>query len=514
MVGNILCGVAFNYHDSSVSFALDDKIILVLEAERVFREKKKRCNSKEMEELINYGLNVLDKTVDNISYWALCTLENPWIGGEDKHPNPPVWRDINILGKKRKSLIVNHHLSHASTALFKDMDRAIILTCDGGGDYGERVTVYSSKEINLKKEDFDVSEFITAKPYDLCATYLYNAPRCEGRLMALAAFGEPTEQYSSKLEGLLPLLCTTNYEIGDRELSRAFPGLKGMASSSNVEACNFSASLQDLFVRHRIKDMARIYEQFKEPNLVLSGGACLNLEVNTKIWEEFGYEQIFIPPCCDDTGQSLGAVSFLIAELFHKFPEVGLPYVGYGKSTIEFSESTFEELVDSLLEGQLILIHNSKAEIGPRALGNRSFIARPDSLVLKEILSQKVKGREDYRPLAPIVLEEKVHEYFIGPKRSPFMLDQYKVRDDIKDRVIGTVHKDNTVRAQTVGQDDNLFLYSLLKKFGERTGTYVLINTSLNLKGEPIANQIEDTLNISKRMNIPHKIVYNGSILK
>ena len=511
---NLLCGVAFNYHDSSVSFALDDQVLLVLEAERVFRLKKKGCNSKEMERLILYGLNLLNKDADDVSYWALETLLNPWLDEKDRYPNPPVWRDINILGKKRKSLVINHHLSHAAAFLFTQMDTATIFNCDGGGDFGERVTVYTGNGTTLTKENFNVSDFITAKPYDLCATYLYNYPRCEGKLMALAAYGTPKGEYISRLEGLLPILCTTTYEVGDEVLTKAFPGLKGKASSLNVDACDFSASVQEVFVRHRMRDIGKVTETFRNQNLVLSGGACLNLEVNTEVWKTLNYSQIFIPPCCDDTGQSLGAISYLITELFGTRPNMELPFVGIGRAHFSFSQKNIDELVDNLLDNQIIIVHNSKAEIGPRALGNRSFIARPDSMEVKEILNHQIKAREDYRPLAPMVLEEKVHEYFIGPNKSPFMLDQYEVRRNVRALIEGVIHRNNTARAQTVTRKHNPFMYDLIKRFGERTGIYVLVNTSLNLKGEPISNTIEQTMSISSKIKQSHKVVYNGVVVK
>lgn len=513
MTNALSCSMAFNYHDSSVSFALDDKVSLVLEAERIFRKKKMGCNPNEMEELIKYGLNILNKNIDDISYWALCTLQNPWLEESDKHPNDPFWKKVKILGKQRECLIVNHHLSHASNFLFSPVDQAIILTCDGGGDFGERVAVYQGKDNKITKQISDINDFITAKPYDLCATYLYGISMCEGKFMALAAFGEPKEEYLSKFEELLPILCTTDYKTGDEILSKAFPNLKGKASSSNKEACDFASSLQHLFVKHRIRDIEKIVEEFNPKNLILSGGACLNLEVNTEVWRRFKNINTLTHPCCDDTGQSFGALSYLIAEVFDKRPNVKLPYLGYGQEDFDFSEDTINMLVEHLLNNEIILVHNSKAEIGPRALGNRSIITRPDSGKIKAIVSEKIKQRETYRPLAPIVLESKVHEYFSGPKKSPYMLDQYQINNQGY-LLEGCKHIDNTARAQTISKKDNLFIYNLLKKFGERTGIYVLINTSLNMKGVPISNAIGNTLNISKQIKYNHKVVYNGRIIK
>ncbi len=513
--GNIFCGIAFNYHDSSVSFAEGSNITLVLEAERIFRKTKMRCSTDEMETSIMIGLNEIGKDLDDISYWALATLENPWLPTEDKKPNPPFWKDINFLGGRRRSLIVNHHLSHAASFLFSPFQRAKIITCDGGGDCGERVAIYKGEENNIAKEEVDVRSFITAKPYDLCSTYLYNSPMCEGKLMALAAYGNPTSEYLSNLEELLYKLCTTNYETGDKLLSRSFPGLKGSASAQNVDSCNFAASLQELFVEKRISDLRTIVGEDLTKNLVLAGGACLNLEVNTEIWKQFPQSATFIPPCCDDTGQSVGALAYLITEVLGRRPTLNLPYVGMGQENFGFSERDLDGLVNSLMNNELILVHNGKSEIGPRTLGNRSFISRPDSNKVRDILSQRIKKREPYRPLAPVVIEEKVSDYFIGPEKSPFMLHQYDfVSDSMANNLIGCKHYNKTARAQTINKQTNPFLYELIKRFGERTGLYVLLNTSLNLRGEPISNTFEQTISISNRIEQNHKIVYNGVVVK
>ncbi len=510
----LFCSIAFNYHDSSVTFSIGRKVILVLEAERVFRKKKMQCTSREMEQLIMYGLHLIKKTPNDVSYWALTTLQNPWLDKKDTYPNPPTWKKIKLLNKERDCLIINHHLAHASSFLFSPFKDALIFSCDGGGDYGERVAVYSGKNESITKEKFDVSSCITAKPYDLCSTYLYKKPKCEGRLMALAAYGEPSAEYIKRLEHLLPVLCIADYKTGGKILLKSFPELQRDVSIKNKNICNFAAALQHVFVKHRLNDIQRVIKRYQPSNLVLVGGACLNLEVNTKIQELYPDFPMFIPPCCDDTGQSLGAIAYLIAETFKKRPIINLPYIGYGDSSFSYSHQTIKRLVDALLNNEILLIHNHKAEIGPRSLGNRSFFARPDSMNVKKILSQEIKKRESYRPVAPITLEEKVHTYFYGPKRSPYMLDQYKIKPGVSNKIIGSVHYDGTARVQTVSRKDNPFIYDLIKSFGKKSGKYVLLNTSLNLQGEPIANIKEDTLDISKRIEQKHKIVYNGKIIK
>ncbi|MCX6716063.1 MAG: carbamoyltransferase, partial [Candidatus Taylorbacteria bacterium] len=134
------------------------------------------------------------------------------------------------------------------------------------------------------------------------------------------------------------------------------------------------------------------------------------------------------------------------------------------------------------------------------------------SIEVKKKLSEKIKQREDYRPVAPVTIEEKVHEYFIGPATSPFMLYKYDVIQSAQEKIRGGVHYDGSARVQTVNRKTNPFLYDLIKRFGDMTGIYVLLNTSLNLKGDPIANTIKDTLEIYNKIEGPKIMVYNGNI--
>lgn len=249
-------------------------------------------------------------------------------------------------------------------------------------------------------------------------------------------------------------------------------------------------------------------------NLVLAGGACLNLDVNTEILDSFPNMNHFIASCCDDTGQSLGSLCILMVEVLNVRPYVNLPYLGVGEEQFTYTTDSIDKIVDVLLKDGVVVLHNGKAEVGPRALGNRSFIVRPDKIEVKQKLSEKIKQREGYRPVAPVVLEEKVHEYFIGPATSPFMLYKYKVIQSAREKIKGGAHHDNSARVQTINRRTNPFLYDLIKRFGERTGIYVLLNTSLNLKGDPISNSIEDSMEIYSKIDGPKILIYNGTIEK
>ena len=522
MKNDISCAIAYNVHDSSVSFAVGNKAVLVLEAERVFREKKKRCNQEEMEYLIGYGLSYLGKKPENVSHWAMATHSNPLLAREDivdpriNKPRPPYWKEVEIMGAKRKVFIVNHHLSHAATYLFSPFKQALIISCDGGCDAGECFAVYKGNGNTIERQEIALKGIVTGKTYANCTAFIYNAKSCEGKLMGLAAFGEIRQDYLNRFEKIYHALETVDYNIGEKIVEQAFPNLKGSASvlNPNKDAKDFCATLQRFFVEHRLDDIRKVVEQLYKDgdNLVIAGGTALNLELNTSLLNWFPKMQQFIAPCCDDTGQSLGALCILIKEVFGMRPVVNLPYLGIGNPVVMYNNNVLNKIIDVLLKDGIAILHNGKAEIGPRALGNRSLIARPDNIEVKKKLSEKIKQRAKYRPIAPAVIEERAKDYFAGPSISPFMSYRYEVLDSKINEIIGGVHYDNTARIQTVNKNINPFFYDLIKQFGELTGIYVLLNTSLNLGGDPIANNINDSLRVYNKIKGPKIFVYNGQV--
>jgi carbamoyltransferase len=314
---------------------------------------------------------------------------------------------------------------------------------------------------------------------------------------------------------MLDDLGTLPREKGLEILNSNFAEVKNGAITRTQKALDFAATVQKLFSDRRAADLEYILKNvdFDSKNLVFAGGACLNLDANREIYDSFSHKNQFIAPCCDDTGQSLGAVCVAIVKYLGLRPRVTLPYLGTGHEQYEYNSTTLDMVVDTLMRDGIAIVHNGKAEIGPRALGNRSLIARADSMEVKKKLSEQVRQRESYRPVAPLVLREKLDEYFIGPPTSPYMLYKHDVRDEATHKLAGCTHLDKSARVQTVQKASNPFLYDLIKRFGDKTGTYVLLNTSLNLKGDPIANDIMQSLEIYDQIEGIKIIVANGRIL-
>ncbi len=528
---NVLCAIAFNWHDSSVSFADGRKILLVLEAERFFRVKKMACTAAEMETLVTFGANVLGLEVDEIDHWALASLNNPWLS--PRHGRALVerdwfWDEVTFLGRARRCLVVGHHYAHAASAYFvSGRESAIVQTCDGGGDFHECVVAFKGSGLDLERISQCNREAVTGLPYSLMSGFFYRERFCEGKMMALAAMGEPGGDHATIIDDLMPVLNTAGADIqrGDRPedidrnfmagmervntlLERHIGGLFRGPGEFAPESLDFIATFQERFSRHRTADIARLAREHGASPIALAGGVCLNLAANTAIHDGVSSD-LFIPPNCDDSGQSFGALCKLVAVVEGARPEGGLPFVGMGGDEVRLDQ--VDAVADLLARGETVFLHNGKAETGPRALGHRSMLARADSETKKSELSVMIKQREAYRPVAPITTVEAASDWFDGPKDSPFMLHTYRSKSMFREKLCGVTHMDGTARVQTVTRDSDPFMHALLELFGELTGAPILINTSLNLKGEPISNGIEDTMKMAAdcraralRVNIVH----------
>ncbi|RYG85736.1 MAG: hypothetical protein EON59_11575, partial [Alphaproteobacteria bacterium] len=226
----MLCAIAFNWHDSSVSFSRGNRIVLVLEAERHFRTKKKACSALEMEALIRHGAAVLGITIEDIDHWALASLNNPWLSSRQTRKladDDYWWDDVAFLGHTRRCLIVSHHYAHAASSFFMSgAHSAVVQTCDGGGDFNECVVAFSGRENELERLPAPCGDAISGLPYNLIAGFFYRERFCEGKMMALAALGSVDQRHAALIDDMLPTLNQAGAEIvrgaGADEISASF----------------------------------------------------------------------------------------------------------------------------------------------------------------------------------------------------------------------------------------------------------------------------------------------------
>lgn len=272
--------------------------------------------------------------------------------------------------------------------------------------------------------------------------------------------------------------------------------------------------LSDFMMQRTIaKALKQYHLNPKSTALALSGGFALNCPSNSFLREHFGFKDILIPPCTDNSGQSLGQALRYFYEQAEKEKEklVFAPLSAYMGQAFTYKHSsrpfTSAQFVKDI-ETAPIVWFNGNAEIGPRALGNRSILADPRTLKSKEALN-KIKRREWWRPVAPIVMEERVGDFFTPAICSPFMLELVKVRSDKISAIPAVVHFDLTARIQTVNKQETPLIYKALAAFYKKTGIPVLCNTSLNDKNEPIINTPEQALSFARKKRI--KVAYiNG----
>jgi len=258
----------------------------------------------------------------------------------------------------------------------------------------------------------------------------------------------------------------------------------------NQHYADVAASIQRVTEETLLKMANYVYKETGLSKLCMAGGVALNSVANGRILRETPFEDVFIQPAAGDSGGAVGAALYAHHVLFGKPRQFVLEHAYWGE---EYDEALMDMLVDDLIQQKVVGWFQGRFEWGPRALGNRSILADPRRKEMKDIVNTKIKFRELFRPFAPVVLEERTGEFFELPEPSRhyparYMLMVVPVKED-KQRVIQAVtHQGGTGRLQTVRRDLNPRYYRVVEKFGEATGVPVLLNTSFNLRGEPIVN--------------------------
>jgi carbamoyltransferase len=268
-------------------------------------------------------------------------------------------------------------------------------------------------------------------------------------------------------------------------------------------------------------------------NLCIAGGVALNCVANGRVVRESGFENVWIQPAAGDDGIAIGCAYYGYLEILKQRRSFVMDHSYVGKrytdqdihnATQKFlvriqtsavrSEDICRDTAKLLAEQRVIGWFQGGSEFGPRALGNRSLLADPRKAEMKDILNKRVKHRQAFRPFAPIVLAERAREVFEGEEDSPFMLIAKRVRPEWRDRIPAIVHVDGTARVQTVREETNPVLYRLLREFEALTGVPVLINTSFNVKGEPIVETPRDAVICFLTTGIDNLILHDTLISK
>jgi carbamoyltransferase len=403
---------------------------------------------------------------------------------------------------------VEHHLAHeASAFLAAPFDECAVLTMDGRGEsattsYGmyDKGQYRRIKQINLPNSLGLLYEDITAY-----LGFLHSSD--EYKVMALASFGKPI--YASLFREALRYVGEGDYVVSPMQWEKLLGSPRERGAEFTQKHMDIAASLQCALEETALKMADWLYEETGSDNLSMAGGVALNCVMNARIRDKGSFESVWVQPAAGDAGTALGAALWIDSQqrgnparhwhMDHAFLGPSYPdgeiedFLRQAKLHYRRAQDLSEETTDILMQNKVIGWFQGRMEFGPRALGARSILASPLSASMQHRLNQ-IKDREDFRPVAPVVLEEEAAEWFVNADVSPFMVFIYDVRADKADRIPAVRHVDGTARIQTINRAQNAAYYDLLRAFARRSGVPVLINTSFNTRGEPVVCSPRDAV--------------------
>ena len=451
-------------------------------------------------------------------------------------------------------LFSRHHQAHAASAFYPSpFEKAIILTMDGVGEWAtSSVAVGNKNRIELKQElHFPHSLGLLYSAFTYFCGFKVNSG--EYKLMGLAPYGSPKYKeliyrhlIEIKEDGSFHLnMKYFNYCTGLTMTNKYFDHLFGLTPRLPEhpllqEYMDLAASIQAVTEEIIIKICRRLRQQFGIENLCLAGGVALNCVANGKLLQEKIFDQIWIQPAAGDAGGALGAAQLVLYQYLGKQRTVDGDkmngcYLGpsFAQSEIEARLNQFQTKYTRLSEDELVkkvclaLKTNQsvgwfqgRMEFGPRALGNRSILGNAQSEKTQETLNLKIKFRESFRPFAPSIMSEHLSDWFDLDQNSPYMLLVGKITQSkrlavndqnltgleklklARSQIPAVTHVDYSARVQTVEQKSNPLYYKLLKTYHQHTHCPVLVNTSFNVRGEPIVCTPEDALNCFYKTNL------------
>jgi carbamoyltransferase len=459
----ITWGISSESHNAALSVFVNDALIFASESERFSGIKNDPYLN---DDIINYALEFGKPEL-------VCWYENPYkktlrqlLAGQGWIQNVKKYVDVPIK-------YYDHHYTHACAGYFTSkFDECCVVVIDAIGEF-QTLTIWEAQGNKLKLK------FQRRYPNSIGLWYSAMTQRCglkpneeEYILMGMSAYGDRRVCEDVIYDDFIGFRTATFKKNLHKGCKDWRPDIKNKFDIATATQSIYETMFRDI--------LQKACNLVNSNNLVLMGGCALNCVANPIAY--YYFDNIWIMPAPGDNGSAIGAV------LAHKRQHIDWdgPYLGYFIQPVVSNE----EIVDHLLEYKLCGLARGRAEFGPRALGNRSLLADPRDPNIKSIVND-IKQRQQFRPFAPVIMEEYVEKYFKMPMRtSPYM--QYAVRCKHSKNFPAIVHIDKTSRVQTVNKSQNAELYNLLKIWYEKTGCPMLLNTSLNIKGKPIVNDEKD----------------------
>ncbi len=536
-----------NFPINSINFCLNSKNINPLEIDYiVFYDKPFLKFERLLETYLAFAPKGFTSFFTSLPVWIKDKLfQKKTITNEFKK----LWGKEIKFDFKKKLLFSEHHLSHAASAFYPSpFENAAILTMDGVGEWTTTsLAIGEGNKINVIKEiHFPHSLGLLYSAITYFTGFKVNSG--EYKVMGLAPYGEPIyvdiikkNLIDIKQDGSFHLDMTyfdycTGLKMTNEKFNQLFNKQPRKPESKVTQfEMDLAASIQSITEEVVIKMCRNIAKTTKEENLCLAGGVALNCVANGKIVKEKIFKNVWVQPAAGDAGGALGAALsayYLILNNERKIisdkDSMKGSYLGpeFSSENIEeelnnldavYTKLSHNELINqtakALSEGKAIGWHQGKMEFGPRALGSRSILADPRSPDVQKLLNLKVKYRESFRPFAPSILAEDLRDWFDFDNASPYMLMvanvnskiQIQMNDEEKNlfgieklniprsKIPAVTHVDYSARVQTVHKETNMKYYELIEKFKEITGCPVLVNTSFNIRGEPIVCSPKDS---------------------
>jgi carbamoyltransferase len=517
-------GVNAVFHDPAAALVVDGRIVAAAEEERFSRRKHGKppvaFSTWELpEEAMAYCLS--EAGLDPADLDAVAYSYDP-----DLAPAPGAdvtaaeWEGLRTLYVRRAPLFlraslpgldptvvrwVPHHVAHAASATFASgFDPCAVLVLDGRGERASHLAgAFAGGRLDILAAQ-ELPHSLGLLYEELTAHLGFRRSSDEYKVMAMASYGEP-----SLLDDFRVLVRTDGaggFAVAPVDLSDfaapLAPGAEFTTAHADL-ACTVQRRLEEVL----LELAGWLHARTGHRDLVLAGGVALNCVANSRLWREGPFERVWVQPASGDSGTALGAALQLSRELGDRPGPMRTAALGRGWDDdalearlltagvpYERPADVADAVAETLAEGGFVAWFQGRSEFGPRALGHRSLLADPrDEANLRRL--NDIKGREQFRPVAPMVLADRASEVFSGgPLPSPYMLFTHAVRPGWAERIPAVVHVDGSARVQTVDPDEEPLVARMLERFEARTGIPVVVNTSLNTAGRPMVDDPRDAL--------------------
>jgi carbamoyltransferase len=557
-----IMGLGASPHNGAVCLLRDDEIVVAIQEERLVRTKRAGLFGGEYSQAVDYCLDYAKIRPSDLSLVVCCSVNLGLIPEERRSwwtqarcQDVSKNRVLDTIANKVPTLNIPHHYGHAMSAFATSgFEESAILVVDGLGspladfkeleaeasksvdpEGWETMSLYAASGTSidcLEKHVVKRGAWFTRAPegmpyygglggmYAATGAQIFgDVVESAGKVMGLAPYGKPVipaSEFFSFDDGRFTFggKVRERFKHDDRWPMR------------QQEYADLASSAQAALEEALLNLVNRLYKMGKSKNLCYAGGVALNSVANERIIRESPFENVYIFPAAEDSGTAIGAAYYGLWRLTKTNTRKRLIHDAVGpaysvqdiQSAIEDTpavekikcEDLVSKTVDLLCEGKIIGWLEGRSELGPRALGQRSLFCDPRRADAKDVLNSRVKHRESFRPFAPVVLKETVRDWFDldgASPDSPFMLRICKFKEDKRALVPGVVHVDATGRFQTLTKEANGRVYELVRRFYDKTGVPIILNTSFNIAGEPIVETPRDALNTMLRTGIDYCVL-------